>query len=53
MLDRDDSTQFHYYQPGIGTYVQSSSLSHSSKFERFRSTYLKAKDSAIGTSFGR
>ncbi|KIW01357.1 hypothetical protein, variant [Verruconis gallopava] len=51
MLDRDDPSQFHYYQPGIGTYVQSGSLSHSSKFERLKSTYLKAKDSAIGTSF--
>ena len=52
MLDRDDNSQFHYYQPGIGTYIQSSSLSHSSKFDRLKSGYLKAKDSAIGTSFG-
>jgi hypothetical protein len=37
MLDRDDSSQFHYYQPGIGTYVSSTSFSHTSKLERFKS----------------
>jgi hypothetical protein len=39
MLDRDDSSQFHYYQPGIGTYVATSSFSHTSTFERFKSWY--------------
>jgi hypothetical protein len=39
MLDRDDSSQFHYYQPGIGTYVATSSFSHTSAFERFKSWY--------------
>ncbi|KXJ95098.1 hypothetical protein Micbo1qcDRAFT_200535 [Microdochium bolleyi] len=50
-LDREASDQFHYYQPGIGTYVVSSSLSHTSMTSRVRSWYLKAKDSAIGSSF--
>jgi uncharacterized protein (DUF2235 family) len=51
MLDRTDHTQFHYYQPGIGTYVTSHTLSHTSTLSRFKSWYAKAKDSAIGTSF--
>ncbi|KKK15276.1 hypothetical protein ARAM_001927 [Aspergillus rambellii] len=51
MLDRSKSHQFHYYQPGIGTYVTTTSLSNTSRFQRIKSAYLKAKDSAIGTSF--
>ena len=51
MLDRSQSHQFHYYQPGIGTYVTSKSFSHHGRFQRIRSAYLKAKDSAIGSSF--
>lgn len=51
MLDRGDGSQFHYYQPGIGTYVTTGSYSHTSHYARFKSWYLKAKDSAIGTSF--
>lgn len=42
----------HYYQPGIGTYVESSSLSRKSHIGRIKSWYAKAKDQAIGTSFG-
>ena len=41
----------HYYQPGIGTYVVSNNLSHTSLGARLRSWYVKAKDSAIGSSF--
>lgn len=52
MLDRSDGSQFHYYQPGIGTYVTTTSLSHTSRIARFKSWYAKAKDSAVGTSFG-
>lgn len=52
LLDKQDANQFHYYQPGIGTYVETSSLSHKSRFGRIKSWYLKAKDQAIGTSFG-
>ncbi|KAI2464197.1 hypothetical protein F4781DRAFT_413754 [Annulohypoxylon bovei var. microspora] len=50
-LDRESGNQFHYYQPGIGTYVVSNSLSHTSLSARIRSWYLKAKDSAVGSSF--
>ncbi|KAF2200008.1 hypothetical protein GQ43DRAFT_473118 [Delitschia confertaspora ATCC 74209] len=51
MLDRSDESQFHYYQPGIGTYVTTKSLSHTSGIDRLKSAYLKAKDSAVGSSF--
>lgn len=51
MLDRSKSHQFHYYQPGIGTYVTSKGFSNTGRFHRIRSAYLKAKDSAIGSSF--
>ncbi|GME51786.1 short chain dehydrogenase reductase family [Neofusicoccum parvum] len=51
MLDRRDGSQFHYYQPGIGTYVTTGSLSHTSHWQRFKSWYVKTKDSAVGTSF--
>lgn len=36
---------------GIGTYVSSKSLSHTSAAARLNSWYQKAKDSAIGSSF--
>ncbi|KFG77830.1 oxidoreductase, short chain dehydrogenase/reductase family [Metarhizium anisopliae] len=51
MLDRSAGDQYHYYQPGIGTYVISDSLSHSGLRARISSWYQKAKDSAIGSSF--
>ncbi|KAF7560242.1 hypothetical protein G7046_g3896 [Stylonectria norvegica] len=51
MLDRTADDQYHYYQPGIGTYVVSGSLSHTSLRARLNSWYQKAKDSAIGSSF--
>ncbi|KAF3763418.1 hypothetical protein M406DRAFT_323161, partial [Cryphonectria parasitica EP155] len=51
MLDRTASDQYHYYQPGIGTYVVSNSLTHTSRRARIKSWYMKAKDSAVGTSF--
>ncbi|PTB77071.1 hypothetical protein M440DRAFT_1332552 [Trichoderma longibrachiatum ATCC 18648] len=51
MLDRTADDQYHYYQPGIGTYIVSNSLSHTSMKARFRSWYQKAKDSAVGSSF--
>jgi len=51
MLDRNDEAQHHYYQPGIGTYVTTSSLSHRSRMARLKSWYMKSKDSAVGTSF--
>ncbi|PTB52118.1 hypothetical protein M431DRAFT_90768 [Trichoderma harzianum CBS 226.95] len=51
MLDRTADDQYHYYQPGIGTYVVSSSLTHTGLKGRIRSWYQKAKDSAVGSSF--
>jgi uncharacterized protein (DUF2235 family) len=50
MLDRTDHTQFHYYQPGIGTYITSNTLSHTGTYQRVRSWYMKGKDSMFGTS---
>ncbi|KAJ5267079.1 hypothetical protein N7478_009887 [Penicillium angulare] len=51
MLDRSKSHQYHYYQPGIGTYVTTKSLTSHGRIQRIRSWYEKAKDSAIGSSF--
>ncbi|KAL5117192.1 hypothetical protein ACEQ8H_004880 [Pleosporales sp. CAS-2024a] len=53
MLDRNGDDQFHYYQPGIGTYVTKAngSMSRTSRLDKFKSWYAKAKDSAVGTSF--
>lgn len=51
MLDRNSGKGFHYYQPGIGTYVTSGSLSTTGSLERPKNWYLKAKDNAVGTSF--
>lgn len=51
MLDRSKSHQYHYYQPGIGTYVTSKSLSSHGRIQRIKSWYKKAKDSAVGSSF--
>ncbi|KAM4058834.1 alpha/beta hydrolase [Hirsutella rhossiliensis] len=51
MLDRTAGDQYHYYQPGIGTYVVSGSLDHTGFRARLKSWYTKAKDSAVGSSF--
>jgi uncharacterized protein (DUF2235 family) len=51
MLDRSQSHQYHYYQPGIGTYVTSHSLGSKGRIERIKSSYKKAKDAALGSSF--
>ncbi|KAL8697450.1 MAG: hypothetical protein Q9201_007123 [Fulgogasparrea decipioides] len=51
MLDRSNGIDAHYYQPGIGTYVNTTNLSHTSLTTRINSWYQKAKDSAVGTSF--
>ncbi|EXJ92752.1 hypothetical protein A1O3_01304 [Capronia epimyces CBS 606.96] len=51
MLDRTDPGMYTFYQPGIGTYVTSHSIQTTSMFGRMRSAYLKAKDSAVGSSF--
>ncbi|KAI1913908.1 hypothetical protein LOZ65_005741 [Ophidiomyces ophidiicola] len=51
MLDRNQGRHFHYYQPGIGTYVTTASLSNTGLLSRIKGSYMKAKDSAIGSSF--
>ncbi|KAG5292310.1 DUF2235 superfamily domain-containing protein [Histoplasma ohiense] len=52
MLDRNQGQQFHYYQPGIGTYVTSAKISsHAGTFSRIKRSWTKAKDAAIGSSF--
>ncbi|KAJ5683041.1 hypothetical protein N7462_006206 [Penicillium macrosclerotiorum] len=51
MLNRSQSHQYHYYQPGIGTYVTSHSLGSKGRLERIKSSYKKAKDAALGSSF--
>jgi uncharacterized protein (DUF2235 family) len=51
MLDRSQSHQYHYYQPGIGTYVTSHSLGSKGRIERIKSAYKKAQDAALGFSF--
>jgi len=52
MLDKEDPNVYRYYQPGIGTYVQQTTLSTKSRYGRAKSWYTKAKDQAVGTSFG-
>ncbi|KAK2748000.1 hypothetical protein FQN57_001591 [Myotisia sp. PD_48] len=51
MLDRSQGDQFHYYQPGIGTYVTTTTLSNTGLVTRMKSSYMKLKDYAIGSSF--
>ncbi|OAR00918.1 hypothetical protein LLEC1_00615 [Akanthomyces lecanii] len=51
MLDRSSVNQYHYYQPGIGTYVTSESLTQSGIVSKITEQYKKAKDSAIGSTF--
>lgn len=51
MLDRSRGHQYHYYQPGIGTYVSSHTLGSKGRIERIKSSYKKAKDAALGSSF--
>ena len=51
MLDAGDPNYHVYYQPGIGTYVQSQSYSHTSFFTKTYSWVQKTRDSMIGSSF--
>ncbi|KAL0261285.1 hypothetical protein SLS55_004982 [Diplodia seriata] len=55
MLQRHTDGQFHYYQPGIGTYIKGQSkCSRRSIFDiwpAIKSSVLKAVDQALGTSF--
>ncbi|PLB36910.1 T6SS phospholipase effector Tle1-like catalytic domain-containing protein [Aspergillus candidus] len=54
MLDRTKSHQYHYYQPGIGTYVNADNLdSDPNLFQRFKASCRKAADAALGSSFDK
>ncbi|KAF3147500.1 hypothetical protein TWF594_002715 [Orbilia oligospora] len=48
LLDRRSDLQFHYYQPGIGTYVQNEGTTFIGRFGDKIRTVL---DQAVGTSF--
>ncbi|KAF7183709.1 hypothetical protein CNMCM7691_004059 [Aspergillus felis] len=51
MLDRNEPGQYHYFQPGFGTYVSTTWVTPHGRANKVKSTYLKAKDAAIGTTF--
>ncbi|EPS38005.1 hypothetical protein H072_8270 [Dactylellina haptotyla CBS 200.50] len=48
LLDRTSENQFHYYQPGIGTYVQNESTTF---IGRMGDKIKTVVDQAVGTSF--
>ncbi|KAK5659302.1 hypothetical protein OQA88_1395 [Cercophora sp. LCS_1] len=50
LLDKHDHDQYHYYQPGMGTFVARESLDRLDLVERASSTAKKFRDLAIGTS---
>lgn len=51
MLDRNKPSQFHYYQPGIGTYTTSIWQSYEAHKNRLKRWFLNTKDAAMGTTF--
>ncbi|EER41265.1 conserved hypothetical protein [Histoplasma capsulatum H143] len=51
MLNRFDKYQFHYYQPGIGTFDAGTSNSGISFIGRLRASIGSMMDQAIGTTF--
>ncbi|OJJ01758.1 hypothetical protein ASPVEDRAFT_167855 [Aspergillus versicolor CBS 583.65] len=53
MLEHSDARTYHYFQPGFGTLVSSTWMSHSGRTSKARSVLLKAKDAAIGTTFAQ
>jgi uncharacterized protein (DUF2235 family) len=52
LLDRSDPTQYTWYNPGLGTYVDSSSVDQVSILAKIRSWYLKTTDLAFGSNVG-
>ncbi|KAL4868094.1 hypothetical protein BDV12DRAFT_186231 [Aspergillus spectabilis] len=50
-LDRKDGNQYHYYQPGIGTFTTGSSGATFGFFDRMKQRFETILDQAIGTSF--
>ncbi|PWW73357.1 hypothetical protein C7212DRAFT_367289 [Tuber magnatum] len=51
LLDRGTKGQFHYYQPGIGTYVAGTSSFTPRIWSRFTNYITQTLDEALGTSF--
>ncbi|CAZ83263.1 unnamed protein product [Tuber melanosporum] len=51
LLDRGTKGQFHYYQPGIGTYVTGTSSFTPKLWSRFTNYITQTLDEALGTSF--
>ncbi|GAB1214821.1 hypothetical protein ATERTT37_003991 [Aspergillus terreus] len=51
MLDRNDARQFHYYQPGFGTYTTLTWQSHDTNQNRLKRWISNARDAAAGTTF--
>lgn len=52
LLDRSSPSQFSWYNPGLGTYIQSGSVEESSPLSRLRSWYLRKRDLAVGANVG-
>ncbi|KAB8342812.1 hypothetical protein FH972_022410 [Carpinus fangiana] len=50
-LDRDDNNQYHYYQPGIGTYSISGGSVNKTAWGSMKDSVSKTIDSAFGTTF--
>ncbi|RPA75181.1 hypothetical protein BJ508DRAFT_214773, partial [Ascobolus immersus RN42] len=51
LLDRTAPGAYHYYQPGIGTYINSTEGKQRGPFDRVRAGLEKTLDTALGTSF--
>ncbi|KAK2731618.1 hypothetical protein FQN57_003271 [Myotisia sp. PD_48] len=53
MLEKNTPRQFHYYQPGIGTYVKGNALSSgfTGYWRHIKSKLIKMVDQGVGTSF--
>lgn len=51
LLDHASPHVYRYYQPGIGTYIEDSALSKTSRIAKVHSAYKKVKDQMYGISF--
>ncbi|KAH7407997.1 sporulation associated protein [Cadophora sp. MPI-SDFR-AT-0126] len=51
MLDRSDPNQFHYYQPGIGTYSEGNHSKPQTYLASIAASISAAVDQGVGTSF--
>ncbi|KAF2839962.1 hypothetical protein M501DRAFT_1016047 [Patellaria atrata CBS 101060] len=51
MLDRKNAEQFHYYQPGIGTYIEGKVATSQTLLRKIITKISTSIDEAIGTTF--